>query len=48
MFTDPQTVTISSVANTLPRTGLSLSAGTFTKDDGLVQLVVGQTNGRRN
>jgi len=48
MFADPQTVTISGAANTLARTGISTSVGTFSKDDGLVGLAVGQSLGRRN
>jgi len=48
MYTDPQSVTINSVAQTLPRTGLSLTEGTFTKDDGNVKLRVGQSSGKRN
>lgn len=47
MFADPQTVTISGVANTLPRTGVSLTSGTFTKSDSLVELQVGQSTGKR-
>lgn len=41
-FTDPQTVTINAVAQTLPRTGITDSVGSFSKDDGNVQLVVSQ------
>jgi hypothetical protein len=33
MFADPQTITINAVPISLPRTGMTLDAGTFTKDD---------------
>lgn len=39
-FADPQSVTINAVANSLPRTGIGASSGTFTKDDGTVKLTV--------
>lgn len=39
-FADPQSVTISAVANTLPRTSSGVNTGTFTKDDGNVKLGV--------
>lgn len=39
-FADPQTVTINSVAQTLPRTGFNPASGVFTKDDGNVKLSV--------
>jgi urease gamma subunit len=48
MFADPQTVTISAVAQTLARTGVSLTSGTFLKADSLVGLQVGQAAGKRN
>lgn len=48
MFADPQTVTISGAGQTLARTGVSLSSGTFSKSDSLVELVVGQAAGKRN
>lgn len=47
-YTDPQTVTINSVAQTLARTGMTDQLGTFQKDDGTVVLLVGQQKGRRN
>lgn len=46
-FSDPQTVTIATVANTLPRTGQGVASGTFTKDDGNVQLSIQHSVGRR-
>jgi len=49
MFTDPQSVTINAVANTLPRTSFGTNAGTFTKDDGLVKLAISHsTSGKRS
>jgi len=48
MFSDPQTVTINAVAQTLPRTGSGPSSGTFTKDDGTVKLSVSHAYGKRN
>lgn len=46
-FTDPQSVTISGVATSLPRTGSGPNNGTFTSADGLVQLSVSHAYGRR-
>lgn len=46
-FADPQTVTISTVANTLPRTSSGVDAGVFTKDDGTVKLSVSHQYGKR-
>nr|QDH87285.1 MAG: hypothetical protein H3RhizoLitter13207_000002 [Leviviridae sp.] len=46
-FSDPQTITINSVANTLPRTSSGISSGVFTKDDGTVRLSVGHSSGKR-
>lgn len=40
MFADPQSVTINAVPITLPRTPRGTSYGVFTKDDGLVQLLI--------
>jgi hypothetical protein len=46
-FSDPQTVTINAVAQTLPRTSSGLDAGAFTKDDGNVKLSVSHQYGKR-
>lgn len=46
-FSDPQTLTINSVANTLPRTSSGQSSGVFTKDDGTVKLSVSHSSGKR-
>jgi len=47
MLADPQTVTINSVANTLPRTASGVNEGIFTKDDANVKLTVKHTYGKR-
>lgn len=40
MFADPQSVTINSVAISLPRTSSGTNSGAFQKDDGTVKLSV--------
>lgn len=48
-FADPQTVTINSVAQTLPRVGQGIGTGTFLKDDGNVTMAISHaSNGKRN
>jgi len=47
MFSDPQTVTINAIAQTLPRTGSGVDVGSFTKDDGTVKLGISHTYGKR-
>jgi len=44
---DPQSVTISTVANSLPRTGLALDEGGFTSSDGQIVLSVKHSSTRR-
>lgn len=46
-FADPQTVTVATVAQTLPRTSSSVNSGTFAKDDGTYVLQVSHQVGRR-
>jgi hypothetical protein len=46
-YTDPQTLTINSVAQTLPRTSSGQNSGIFTKDDGTVKLTVSHSYGKR-
>jgi len=46
-YTDPQTVTINAVAQTLPRTSSGTNSGVFTKDDGTVRLTVQHSSGKR-
>lgn len=49
MFSDPQSVTLNAVANSLPRTEVDGSTSVYTKDDGTVKLTIAHTttkNGR--
>lgn len=46
-FSDPQSVTINAVANSLPRTSSGVNTGIFTKDDGNVKLTVAHAYGKR-
>jgi len=46
-FADPQSVTIGSTANALPRTSSGTDAGAFTSADGTVGLVVSHAYGKR-
>jgi hypothetical protein len=48
MFTDPQSVTVNAVAQSLPRTGTSLNAGTYAKEDGTYKLTLSHSQGKRN
>lgn len=47
MFTDPQSVTISGSAISLPRTSSGINSGIFTAADGTALLSVSHTYGRR-
>jgi len=46
-FSDPQSVTINAIANSLPRTSSGVNNGIFTKDDGSVKLTVSHAYGKR-
>lgn len=46
-YADPQSVTISAVANSLPRTSSGINSGIFTKDDGNVKLSVSHQYAKR-
>lgn len=46
-FSDPQVITINTVANTLPRTSSGVDTGAFTKDDGNVKLTVSHSYNKR-
>lgn len=46
-FSDPQSVTISGAAVSLPRTGLGPQSGVFEANDGLTSLSINHTKGRR-
>lgn len=41
-FSDPQTITVNAIANTLPRVGSGMGEGKFSKDDGNVVLTIRQ------
>lgn len=45
-FADPQSFTINSVAQSLPRTGTNEVKSTYTKDDGTVKLTITQQPGK--
>jgi len=47
LFTDPQSITINAVPNSLPRTGVGASSASYSKDDGNVKLTVSHTYGKR-
>lgn len=47
MLSDPQSVTISGTAHSLPRTTAGVNLGEFTKDDGNVKMRVQHTYGGR-
>jgi hypothetical protein len=44
---DPQSVTVNTTAQTLPRTSTGTNASSYTKDDGTVQLSVSHNYGKR-
>lgn len=46
-FSDPQTVTVNAVAQTLPRVSSGVGTGSFSKDDGNVTLTVSHARGKR-
>jgi len=46
-FTDPQTITINAIANTLPRIGSGINSGSFQNSDGTVGMIVSHSYGRR-
>jgi hypothetical protein len=48
MFADPQSVTINSVAQSLPAIARDDSSSVYRKDDGNVELVISRTFGKRN
>lgn len=47
MYSDPQTITVDQATVSLPRTGLSLTEGSFASADGEFALTVGHSSGRR-
>lgn len=46
-FSDPQSVTINAVANSLPRISSGANSGSFSKDDATVKLAVSHQYGKR-
>lgn len=46
-FADPQSITISGTANSLPRTGSGDNSGSFTKDDGNLKVSVDHSYAKR-
>jgi hypothetical protein len=46
-FSDPQSVTVSGSAISLPRTGSGVGAGTFGSNDGALSMDVRHTSGKR-
>lgn len=48
MFTDPQSVTVSGSALSLPRTSSGVNSGIFTTNDGVARLLVSSQYGKRN
>lgn len=47
MFADPQSVTISGTAVSLPRTGSGVNAGNFSSADGLTKMAISHQLGKR-
>jgi hypothetical protein len=47
VFSDPQSVTINAIANSLPRIGSSNNGGIFRKDDGTVKLTISHAENKR-
>ncbi len=48
MYADPLSVTVSTVAKSLPRIGSSLNSGSFRMDTGEYELKIQHNQGRRN
>ncbi len=48
MYADPQSVTVSTVAKSLARTGMAIDAGKFGTSDGAYVLSISHSSGRRN
>jgi hypothetical protein len=47
VFSDPQSVTINAVANSLPRISAGANAGVFRKDDATVKLTISHAEAKR-
>lgn len=48
MFTDPQSVTVNAVAQSMPAIKRAPLSSTYRKDDGTYQLTISHQEGRRN
>jgi hypothetical protein len=48
LFTDPQSVTVNSVANSLPAISRDDNASTYRSADGNFELIISRTFGKRN
>lgn len=48
MFADPQSITINTVANSLPRVGTTGTSSSYSKDDGSVKLDIRHASNKRN
>lgn len=46
-FADPQSITVNSVAQSMPRTGSGMNTGQFTQDDATNALVISHQYGKR-
>lgn len=46
-FSDPQSITVNAVAQSMPRTGSGINQGLFSKDDATAILSVSHTYGKR-
>jgi type IV secretory pathway TrbF-like protein len=46
-FTDPQSITVNSVAQSMPRTGSGINTGQFTQDDGTNALSISHQYAKR-
>lgn len=47
-FTDPQSITINAIANSLPRVSSQGDKSTYSKDDGTLKLTISHSYGKRN
>lgn len=47
-FSDPQSLTINSVATSLPRVAFGTNSGAFSTADGTTKLTISHQNGKRN
>lgn len=47
-FADPQSVTISAIAHSLPRVSIDGSGSSYSKDDSTIQMSVAHSYGKRN